>query len=196
MANLQPQPQVMGSAGRDPVADMQRQMAGHVAQQGAQEAQARARYGIREVKLYIQENPVSLKVMCFITGLVLMVFSILGVFNIFNAAFRPKEYMTNVYNLVFGMIICICDGKESWSKSCCDVQAKLFTYAYALATQTGRALFYFYVGSMTLLVLPDNFLWDVIYACIGGVLCLLALCMLFLQWCAPRCGCQGQQVYR
>mmetsp|Transcript_60597 Transcript_60597/g.141154 ORF Transcript_60597/g.141154 Transcript_60597/m.141154 type:complete len:201 (-) Transcript_60597:128-730(-) len=189
-----PQPQVVGGSSStgsgDPVADMQRHMAAAMAQQGAQEATSRARGGIREIKVYIQENPLSLKVAGFVVGLVLIFFSILGVFNIFNAAFAPKEYLQNVYNVFFGVIICICDGKESWMQSCGDVQAKLFRHVYALATQTGRALFYFYIGSITLMVLPDSLLWDIVYICIGGVLCLLALAMLFLQWCGGHCGCQ------
>ena len=54
------------------------------------------------------------------------------------------------------MVICICDGKEDWMKSCGDIQTKLFGRAFFLATQTGRALFYFYVGSMTILILPGG----------------------------------------
>lgn len=41
-------------------------------------------------------------------------------------------------------------------KSCGDIQTKLFGRAFFLATQTGRALFYFYVGSMTILILPGG----------------------------------------
>lgn len=145
-----------------------------------------------ELKLYIQENPDSLKVMCFLVGLVLIVFSIFGVFNLFNAAFEPKEYLNNIYNVLFGLIICICEGKESWMQSCWDVQTKLFKYAYILAIPSGRSIFYFYVGSMTLLVLPDNFFWKVIYIIIGGSLALLALIMLFIDWCGHRCGCTGR----
>jgi hypothetical protein len=107
--------------------------------------------------------------------LVIITFSILGCFSLFGANFKPKEYLTNAYNIIFGIIICICDGKESWMQNLCDVQAKLFTVAYALATQTGRAIFYIYVGSMTMLLLPeDSTFWAVTYCVIGGVLVLLA----------------------
>merc|ERR1711976_626956 len=105
--------------------------------------------------------------MCFLIGLILITFSIMGCFNLFGAAFEPREYLTNIYNVFFGMIICICDGKESWMQSCGDIQNKLFKHAFFLATQTGRAVFYFYIGSMTLLVLPENDLWKVIYMLIG-----------------------------
>ncbi|CAE8627532.1 unnamed protein product, partial [Polarella glacialis] len=187
------QPQVIGAqgSGHDPVAELQRQMAMGAAQHGAQTAATKAKAGAFELKAYIQENPSSVKVACFLVGLVLIVFSLLGCFNVFGAAFKPKEYLSNVYNVFFGVIICICDGKESWMVTCFDVQAKLFKVAYILATQTGRALFYLYVGSMTLLVLPESMFWSAFYICIGAILCLLALVMLFIQWCGPYCGCKG-----
>merc|ERR550537_609843 len=130
-------------------------MAKAAARQGARQAAGQAKAGFSEVKAYIFENPVSVKIMCFIMGLVIITFSILGCFSLFGADFKPSEYLTNVYNIFFGIIICICDGKESWMKNLCDVQAKIFTYCYCLATQTGRAIFYLYVGSMTLLLLPE-----------------------------------------
>jgi hypothetical protein len=75
----------------------------------------------------------------------------------------------------------------------CDVQAKLFTVAYALATQTGRAIFYIYVGSMTMLLLPeDSTFWAVTYCVIGGVLVLLALYMLIVDWCGGCLGCRQE----
>mmetsp|Transcript_74390 Transcript_74390/g.210496 ORF Transcript_74390/g.210496 Transcript_74390/m.210496 type:complete len:210 (-) Transcript_74390:22-651(-) len=192
MAAAAPPPQVVGSQSHssDPVANMQRQAAAHAAQAGVQHAASRARSGLMEIKMYIQENPASVKIACFVVGLILIVFSILGLFNIFNAALDPAEYLGNVYNVFFGIIICICDGKESWMKSCWDVQAKLFQYAYVLATQTGRALFYFYIGSMTILILPDSFIWSVIYIVLGSLLCSLALLMLFIHWCGRYFGCQ------
>ena len=54
------------------------------------------------------------------------------------------------------VIICICDGKEDWMRACGDVQTKLFQRAFFLATPTGKAFFYFYVGSMTILMLPEG----------------------------------------
>lgn len=189
MATTDPPPQMFGQ-GNDPAADLQRQAAAAAARQGAQQAASRAQSGISEIKAYITENPASVKVACFTIGLILIVFSILGCFNLFDAAFEPKEYLNNLYNVFFGVIICICDGRESWMKACFNVQEKLFMYAYFLASQTGRAFFYFYVGSMTVLVLPDSWFWKVVYVCIGGVLCLLALLMLFLDWCGPFCGCK------
>ena len=62
--------------------------------------------------------------------------------------------MARLSILAAEVIICICEGKEDWMKSCGDIQSKLFQRCFFLATQTGRAFFYFYVGSMTILLLP------------------------------------------
>ena len=53
------------------------------------------------LEAYIQENPGSVKVMCFLVGLTLLVFSILGVINPFAVFGTPKEYLANVYNIIF-----------------------------------------------------------------------------------------------
>eukprot|EP00928_Gymnodinium_smaydae_P036164 TRINITY_DN25314_c0_g1_i1.p1 TRINITY_DN25314_c0_g1~~TRINITY_DN25314_c0_g1_i1.p1 ORF type:complete len:246 (-),score=51.69 TRINITY_DN25314_c0_g1_i1:97-732(-) len=185
----QPSPQVIGGQNADPMADVRAQVAAAAARQGAEQAKSTTLHGLNEIKVYIQENPASVKVFCFMTGLVLVTFSILGLFNVFEAAFEPGEYVFNVFNVVFGFIICICDGKESWMKQCFNAQERLFTQAYFLATQTGRAMFYFYIGSMTMLTLPESWVWKIVYFAIGGVLCILALLMLFIQHCGERCGC-------
>ncbi|CAJ1334974.1 unnamed protein product, partial [Effrenium voratum] len=132
--------QVYGQPHSAPAAELQRQMASAATETGVREVGARAKHGFFEVKAYIQENPSSIKIMSFVVGLVLIAFSILGCINPFQVAFQPKEYLCNVYNVLFGVVICICDGKESWMRSCGDIQAKLFQKAFFLATQTGRAL--------------------------------------------------------
>ncbi|CAK9043014.1 unnamed protein product [Durusdinium trenchii] len=184
-------PQVYGQASHDPAAELQRQMASAAAQsaaeQGARVAGEKAKHGFYEVKAYIVENPSSVKTLCFLIGLILMIFSILGVINPFGAFSRPGEYLANIYNVFFGVIICICDGKEDWMRACGDVQTKLFQRAFFLATPTGKAFFYFYVGSMTILMLPEG-IWSVIYIILGSCLSLLALVMLFFQYCGGYCG--------
>mmetsp|Transcript_25012 Transcript_25012/g.40189 ORF Transcript_25012/g.40189 Transcript_25012/m.40189 type:complete len:216 (+) Transcript_25012:97-744(+) len=192
-----PPPQMVGSGhgtsdGKDPAAEMQRQMAAAAAKQAGRTAASQAKAGVGEITAYIMENPTSVKIMCFMMGIVLIIFSILGCFGLFGADdFEPKHYLAQVYNVFFGIIICICDGKESWMKDCCcDVQSKLFANAYILANQTGRAVFYLYVASMTLLLLPDN--WTKVFYCaIGGILGLLALWMLIVDWFGKYCGCKS-----
>mmetsp|Transcript_58757 Transcript_58757/g.110065 ORF Transcript_58757/g.110065 Transcript_58757/m.110065 type:complete len:197 (-) Transcript_58757:84-674(-) len=171
-----------------PAAELQRQMATAAAQQGARAAADRARTGFFEVQAYISENPASVKVLCFCIGLALMLLSLLGLINPLGIAFQPKETLCNLYNFLFGVIICLCDGKESWVRSCGDLQGKLFQRAFFLATQTGRSFFYLYVGSTTLLLLNGNWFWDMINIVIGSGLCFLALVMLFMRWCGHHCG--------
>lgn len=193
-----PEPQVFGNreaagaaagaAAQDAADEFQRRMAQEAAKEGMRQAGDAAKTGFREVKAYITENPPSLKICCFVTGLMIMAFSIAGVF--LAGGLDPVQYVHTVYNVCFGLMICICDGKESWGKALCNVQELLFKYCFALATKTGRALFYFYVGSTTILLLPDGFIWPFIYVVMGGVLCLLAVTMLFLEWCGQYCGCK------
>jgi len=193
MSAASPPPQVVGGShgsDHDAAAEMQRQMAAAAAAQGARQAASQAKTGINEITAYITENPASVKVMCFVVGLVLMVFSILGCFSLFGAEWKAKEYLNNIYNIFFGLLICICEGRDSWQQACCNVRDKLHAYAFFLATHTGKACFYLYVGTMTILVLPDSTFWSIIYVIIGSVLSLLALWMLFLAWCGKICGCK------
>eukprot|EP00439_Symbiodinium_sp_Y106_P067047 s4767_g11.t1 len=169
-----------------PAAELQRQMATAAAQQGARAAADRARTGFFEVQAYISENPTSLKILCFCSGLALIAFSLLGLFNPFDINIIPKDQLCNLYNVFFGVIICVCDGKESWLRACGDLQGTLFRKAYFLASQTGRSLFYLYVGTMTLLLLPGGIL-DFFNRIIGIALCVLAMLMLARDWCAPLC---------
>lgn len=45
------------------------------------------------------------------------------------------------------------DVKAEWANAFCGLQTKLFVYCNFLASQTGRACFYFYVGSISLFLL-------------------------------------------
>ncbi|CAK0889185.1 unnamed protein product [Prorocentrum cordatum] len=191
-----PPASVIGSAhGSDAASEMQRQIAAAAAQQGVAQAKASAKTGIFEIKSYIQENPASVKVVCFLIGLLLMTLSILGIFNVIGAAVEPKHYLNNFYNVFFGVIICICDCKESWGKACFDIQEKLFRNAYLLATHKGRGMLYMYVGSTIIFVLPDRSeypFWSLIYGLMGILLCILAYLMLLLAWWGELCGCRGR----
>mmetsp|Transcript_24176 Transcript_24176/g.69310 ORF Transcript_24176/g.69310 Transcript_24176/m.69310 type:complete len:218 (+) Transcript_24176:98-751(+) len=156
---------------------------GH-AENAAQQGAGQARAGFIEVRTYVQETHRGVRVYCFLAALALLASSILGVFNIFNAMFKPFQYLWAFYNAVFAAVIIVIDGKPEWFTRCWDVQAKLYSSANFLATWSGRAMLYFYVGSINLFLLPDAFFWKVMYICIGGVLCSIAGLMLM-----QRCGC-------
>lgn len=141
--------------------------------------------------MYVTHNPPSVKVCCFITGMALTGISIAAL-AMPGTSFTPIGYLVSLYHIFFGLVICICDGKESWFQYLCNIQERLFSYCSVLATQTGRALFYFYVGSTTLFLLPSGFLFPVLYVIVGGSLTLLGLVMLCLDWCGETCCGPGQ----
>jgi len=153
----------------------------NAASQGAQHAQA----GFIEVRSYIRESHFSLQILCFCAALALLISSVLGMLNVFNAVFNPFQYLHAFWNCVFAAIIIVMDGKSQWFGT---MQTQLFSSASFLASHGGRALFYFYVGSKNLLVLPDAFLWKIVYVCIGSALCLISAIML-----VSHCGCQSSK---
>uniref|UniRef100_A0A7S2DQK2 Uncharacterized protein n=1 Tax=Alexandrium andersonii TaxID=327968 RepID=A0A7S2DQK2_9DINO len=200
-----PQQQVIGAAVNDPrvqkaavdaakdtASDPRNQSAAwnaarNAAQNAAQQGATQARSGFNEVRLYVQETHCGIRAYCFCIALALLASSILGVFNIFAAAFKPFQYLWAVYNVIFAAVIIIIDGKPEWFTKCWDVQAKLFQRANFLATWTGRAILYFYVGSINLVLLPEAWGWKLVYIVIGASLCSIA-CLMMLQGC--RC-CQA-----
>lgn len=138
-----------------------------IARQGVTHAKA----SLAEVQRYAQQNPYSVRAISFFIALALFVFSILGMINLFDAVFKPHQYLFALYNMLFAVIIIVADGNPDWFRKCWDVQDKLFTSAAFLTSQPGRAAFYFFVGSINLFMLPETFLWKLIYVCLGGALC-------------------------
>jgi hypothetical protein len=152
--------------------------------QGVQRAQA----GLVEVRTYFQESHCSLQILCFSVALALLVSSILGIINVFKAFFRPLQYMFAFWNIIFAIVIIIIDGRSSWFGN---LQTRLFRSASFLSSYRGRALFYLYVGSLNLTMLPASAIWKLVYVIIGGTLCLISAIML-----ASSCGCCGSRDWR
>jgi len=183
------------------VEDMRRKAseaaANAAAGEGAVHAKEGAKHGLLEFKAYVMDNPPSLKVTAFVTGVCLIIFSVLMLINptIFGELnFTPAHYLTNLYNIGFGVIIIICDGKESWMKCCCNVQVRLFYQCFFLATVTGRALFYIYVGIGSLLV-PHNWFLSIFNGLIGGTLLFLGFAYIGIYWLGGFCGCDRDFSY-
>jgi len=175
------------SAAKDVASDPRNQSAAWnaartAAQNAGQQGATQAKAGFFEVRTYVQETNCGIRAYCFCIALVLFAASILGVFNVFNAAFNPYQYLWAVYNTLFAMVIIVMDGKPEWFTRCGNVQAKLYQYAAFLATWTGRALLYFYVGSVNLCMLPGALTWKIVYIAIGAALCSIA-CLMLLQGC-------------
>mmetsp|Transcript_31279 Transcript_31279/g.71418 ORF Transcript_31279/g.71418 Transcript_31279/m.71418 type:complete len:245 (-) Transcript_31279:94-828(-) len=194
-----PAPQTLGAHNpyKDPVAEMQQKVAKEAAKSVAKDAQKQTKAGFVELKAFIMENPASIKVISFLIGLTLLVLSVLGCTLGAMAFGGPREWLTNFYNIFFGLIICICEGRESWMACFCNIQERLFHQFFFLATVTGRATFYIFVGSMMLLVLAhipgDYWYWQLVYVVLGFALVMIALCQYFLFFCGRACGCTSHR---
>mmetsp|Transcript_44996 Transcript_44996/g.104090 ORF Transcript_44996/g.104090 Transcript_44996/m.104090 type:complete len:250 (-) Transcript_44996:137-886(-) len=131
-----------------------------------------------EVRTYVQENPNILRAVLFAVGLALLVCSGLGMLNVLNIVFDPFQYLFACYNAIFAGIVVVLEGKPDWYQSFGHVQSWIFGQAAFLASQAGRAIFYMFIGTINLLVLPRNWLWRLIYIAMGGSLCGVGICML------------------
>merc|ERR1740117_938935 len=181
----------MDTATIDPGAQSARDFVTFAAKSAASHGVAHAQTGFTEVRRYTQQNPDGVRALSFSIALALLIFSVLGVINVFDAVFKPYQYLFALYNVLFAVVIIVADGNPDWFTKYWDAQGKLFGAAAFLATQTGRAAFYFYVGSINLFMLPDNWLWKVIYVGLGGALCLNGALMLLDS--AGCCCCRRRQ---
>lgn len=170
----------------DPGASSARNVVFAAAQSVANQGATHAKTSFLEVHRYAQQNPNSVRAISFLLAIALFAFSVLGMLNVFNAVFQPYQYLFAFYNMIFAGIIIVADGNPEWFRKFWDAQEKLFSAASFLASQTGRAAFYFYVGSINLFMLPENWLWKVIYVCLGGALCFNGALMLLDSACARR----------
>lgn len=176
-------------AAQDPgVQQIGRSVIADSAKEAVKQGAERASKGLLEVRHYIQESHCSIRIIAFSTALVLLVSSMLGVFNVFNALFKPYMYLTAFYNVLFAGVILVADGKPEWFESLWDMQNKLFKQAAFLASQFGRAMFYFYVGLINLCMLPDSWLWKMMYLGIGATLCFNGALMML-----ESCGICGSR---
>eukprot|EP00927_Polykrikos_kofoidii_P065253 TRINITY_DN61033_c0_g1_i1.p1 TRINITY_DN61033_c0_g1~~TRINITY_DN61033_c0_g1_i1.p1 ORF type:complete len:247 (+),score=44.45 TRINITY_DN61033_c0_g1_i1:49-741(+) len=134
--------------------------------------------GIQEVASTIQEDHDFVKAVALCVSLALMVSSLLAVINVFNAILDPIQYLFAFYNLCFALIIFVIEGKQTWFEKCGNLRVQLFSAAAFLGWQGGRAVFYFFVGSINLFLLPATLLWKIIYLAMGGALCFVGVLML------------------
>mmetsp|Transcript_58768 Transcript_58768/g.102842 ORF Transcript_58768/g.102842 Transcript_58768/m.102842 type:complete len:181 (-) Transcript_58768:103-645(-) len=154
--------------------------AGNLAARGAK---AGAR-GVVTISSYVANHPAAVKIFCCCAGVTLCVLSILGLINISNdPEWSHRERLQSVYTFVFGLVIVVCDGPECVFKNCLRMHSLLFKYFNFLAHPIGRACFYFYVGSITCVLLPHDTWWKLAYLILGGSLCLLGLIMIGLHYC-------------
>mmetsp|Transcript_31256 Transcript_31256/g.85860 ORF Transcript_31256/g.85860 Transcript_31256/m.85860 type:complete len:201 (-) Transcript_31256:91-693(-) len=180
--------QVIGKVAKDVVASPRVQAAAHAVAQDALSITARSAVdrGSSEVKAgfltvgrYVEENHCSVKALSFCAALALLASSMLGMINIFVIVLHPYNYLFLFYNAVFAGAIVIVEGKSTWYERCWDIQSKLFSVAGFLAAKLGRAVFYFYVGSINVAMFRESWLCGIT----GGMLFLAGVLMLL-----DRCG--------
>jgi len=164
----------------------------HAGQRGA----AIAQKGVVNLTIYVQRNPMAVSALCCLVGLALSVISVLSIIGVARMddekSWTPRDSCQMFYQFIFGFVLILIDMKDSWANAMFGLQTKLFVYCNFLASQTGRACFYFYVGSISLFLLPSSEMWMVVYIILGGWLCLLGLIMLGLRFCECCCGNQPQ----
>jgi len=175
----------------EPGAQSARNVVMVAAKSAASQGVAHAKTGFGEVRRYAQQNPDSVRALSFFIATALLIFSVLGVINVFDAVFKPHQYLFALYNIAFAAVIIVADGNPEWFTKYWDAQGKLFGAAAFLASQTGRAAFYFYVGSINLFMLPENWLWKLIYVGLGSALCFNGALMLLDS--AGCCCCRKPQ---
>lgn len=140
------------------------------------------------VREYIQRGPEGVGWLCFLGGLVTVVFGVAGLIDIFSLLFGPIVYLVNLYQMVFGLMTCIIEAPIQWvEKNARLTQAQAFVHKHAkfLTTFGGRGLFYLFQGSLAMSLTGVSLSW------------LLALYMFCLGWLCiamqygfnPDCSC-------
>jgi len=135
-----------------------------------------------QIKSHVQQHPVTLQLVCFFIALALFVSSALCLINVFNALFRPYHYLMAVYNVLFALTIALLDARRQWVEKCWNLRVKLLKFMPCLGWLVGRACFFFYVGSINLMMLPEMDLWKWIYIIIGGSLCVAGVLMVLHRY--------------
>jgi len=134
-----------------------------------------------KVKSHFQNHPLTLKLICFLVALALFVASVLSLIDIFGAFFEPYHYLMAVYNLFFAMLIALLDARREWVARCWNIRVRVLKFAPCLGWLAGRACFFFYVGSINLMMLPDG-IWRWVYICIGAALCVAGSLMILHRY--------------
>lgn len=138
------------------------------------------------------ESPVGLRILSCALGLLLAAVSGLSVFGVLgDDRWTNGETLQCLYLMCFGFLICVANGKADWLNKCYSLQDRLFRYFHFLGTLVGRAILYFYVGSITLLMWARTDLMKAMFPMLGCQFLLLSILTLLVKYCecckpAPR----------
>eukprot|EP00434_Breviolum_minutum_P009792 symbB.v1.2.008623.t1/scaffold516.1/size216213/9 len=135
----------------------------HAVHKGAELAKSAAIH----IYLHAESSAWTVKGIAFVVSLVLFGVSVLSLFNacVIFIMEGPSE------------MDCQCG---AWDK----LQRVLFSWAAFLSSRTGRALFYFFVGTLNMFMMPHDWLWTLIYFTLGSALSFVGVLSLL-----DRYGC-------
>ncbi|CAE8635112.1 unnamed protein product [Polarella glacialis] len=124
---------------------------------------------------YIQRGPEGIGWLCFIGGLTTFAFGLLGFINIFDAVLEPLQYLVNIYQMAFGLTVCVIEAPPEWvdkSEKLKNAQRFISEFAKFLSTFGGRGLFYLFQGSLSASLTSLSLSWLLgMYMCGLGLLC-------------------------
>eukprot|EP00392_Amoebophrya_sp_AT5.2_P010294 g10354.t1 len=155
----------------------------------ARGAANKAKTGAIELKLYIQENPTSLRVALLVCSSLLALFSFIGLISVF-ALFKPAQLLINFYNLIFAVVVIILEGKDTW---CGGLQRRIYEKAAFLSNGCGKGCFVLWIGTMIFCVDLEtaSSFWAVIYVLLGVMFCMLGVVQIQQNACPGCCGSGG-----
>lgn len=102
--------------------------------------------GVAEIRNFVEQNPSSVRATIFTMAFLEALYCLLGVFNVFTAAFTPIQYLINIYILLFACVTLVLEGKHEWPFVAA-IQEKIFFQAHFLSQVHGRAFFYVFQGT-------------------------------------------------
>jgi len=101
---------------------------------------------VGKVRQLAEEGPLSFRVLAFLGGVAMIITSVLDwIGEIFG--FNILKFLISVYTFLFGIIICILEGRMFVPETR-KYQQKLIAYARLLKYVWGRGLFYFFAGTL------------------------------------------------
>mmetsp|Transcript_94256 Transcript_94256/g.148224 ORF Transcript_94256/g.148224 Transcript_94256/m.148224 type:complete len:236 (-) Transcript_94256:27-734(-) len=121
------------------------QVAGHIARTAAEQTVSLLRKGAGEIRVYIERNHYSVHALSFCGGLALTLVSGLGLLNVFAPLVGPLSYLLHIYQLAFGVVLCLIDGPgEHFPRA----QAAVVQYIPFLHNNAGRSAFYLFIACL------------------------------------------------
>lgn len=149
-----PTPPVYGESGQnsqsnpqhDVAQEFARDLATSMARSAAQQGLGLLQRGAGEIRVYIEKNHYSVHVLSFCGGVGLTLVSFLGLMNIFAPLSGPLSYLLHLYQLAFGIVLCVIDGPGD--KVPPRAKAAIVQYAPQLHNNRGRAAFYLFISCL------------------------------------------------